>query len=87
MAGLDLRPSSMNSAARATCAPGRGSVQGSECSPCATATSHQLVLGGVELDLVDAVAVAVVGAQHGRVLVRLPAPLERLAAGDLADAR
>ena len=45
---------------------------------------HQLVPGGVELHLVDAVAVAVVGAQLGRVLVRLPAPLDRLAAGDLA---
>ena len=40
---------------------------------------HQLVPGAVELDLVDAVAVAVVGAQLGLVLVRLEAPADRLA--------
>ncbi len=56
--------SSMNSAARATWAPGRGSRQGSACRPCADAEPHQLVPGGVELHLVDAVAVAIVGAQH-----------------------
>ena len=36
---------------------------------------HQLVPGGVELDLVDAVAVAVEGAQHRLVLVGQAAPL------------
>ena len=35
----------MNSAARATCAPGRGSVQGRECRPCETETVHQPVVG------------------------------------------
>ena len=35
---------------------------------------HQLVPGGVELDLVDAVSVAVERAQHGLVLVGQPAP-------------
>ena len=65
--------------ARARLAPGQG-VQ-----PVRDGDVQQLVPGGVELDLVDAVAVAVVRAQHRRVLVRLPAPLERLAAGDLAD--
>ena len=35
----------------------------------ATADAHQLVPGGVELDLVEAVAVAVVGAQLRPVLV------------------
>ena len=75
----------MNIAARATCAPGRGSRQGSACSAVRDGDVHQLVPGGVELDLVDPVAVAVVGAQDGRVLVRLPAPLERLAARDLAE--
>ena len=52
---------------------------------------HQLVPGRVELDLVDAVAEPVVGAQHGRVLVGQPAPVLRLggagAAADLADLR
>ena len=43
---------------------------------------HQLVPGRMELDLVDALAVAVVGAQHRRVCVRQPAPFERLAAGE-----
>ena len=47
---------------------------------------HQLVPGRVELDLVDPVAEAVVGAELRRVLVRQPAELDRLgAAGDLAD--
>ncbi len=32
-------PINMKSAARATCAPGRSSVQGSECSPFETVTS------------------------------------------------
>jgi len=41
---------------------------------------HELVPGGVELDLVDAVAEAVVGAQLRRVLVGEPAELDRLAA-------
>ncbi len=47
---------------------------------------HQLVPGGVELDLVDPVAVAVVGAQDRLVLVREPAPLLlRLAADEAAE--
>ena len=77
----------MKAAPRATWAPGRGSRQGSEWSSCSTAEPHQLVPGGVELDLVDAVAVAVVGAQLRRVLVglRAPASMRRAAAGDRAD--
>jgi hypothetical protein len=48
--------------------------------------AHQLVPGGVELDLVDPVAVAVVGAQLRRVLVGQPAPFLRpLAAGQAAQ--
>jgi hypothetical protein len=40
----------------------------------------------VELDLVDPVAVAIVGAELRRVLVRLPAELDHLgAAGDLTN--
>ena len=46
---------------------------------------QQPVVGGVVLDLVDAVPVAVVGAQDGRVLVRVPAPFDGLAAGDLTE--
>ncbi len=49
---------------------------------------HQLMPGGVKLDLVDAVAVAVVGAQHRLVLVGQPAPLLLgLAADELAELR
>src|SRR5947199_6478 len=47
--------------------------------------AQELVPGGVELDLVDAVAVAVVGTEDGRIGVRLHAPAERLAAGELAE--
>lgn len=42
--------------------------------------THQLVPGRVELHLVDAVAVPVVGAQDRRVLVRQPPVLDRLLA-------
>ena len=75
----------MNIAARATWAPGRGSRQGERVQAVADADPHQLVPGGVELDLVDAVAEAVVGAQLGRVLVRLEAPSgSRLGAPQIA---
>ena len=48
--------------------------------------TEQLVPGRMELDLVDAVAEAVVGAQLRRVLVRLEAPADRLRrAGEGAD--
>ncbi len=40
---------------------------------------------GMELDLVDAMAVAVMCAQDRRMLVREPPPFERRAAGDLAE--
>ena len=44
------------------------------------------MVGRVIVDLVDAVAEAVVGAHHGRVLVGEPAQLDRLgAAGERAD--
>ena len=47
---------------------------------------HQLVPGGMELDLVDAVAEAVVGAELRRVLVGLATPaLGERAAGERAD--
>jgi hypothetical protein len=47
---------------------------------------HELVVDGVVLDLVDAVAVAVVGAQDGWVRVGEPAPLlGLLAAGQPAE--
>ena len=39
----------------------------------------------MELDLVDSLAVAVVRQELGRVLVREPAPLERLAAEHLPE--
>ena len=75
----------MKPAARATWAPGCGSRHGSACRPLADVHVHQLVPGGVELDLVDAVAEAVVGAELRRVLVGQPAELDgRGAAGELA---
>ena len=48
------------------------------------AGAHERVPGGVELDLVAAVAEAVVGVQHRRVLVGLDAPAHRLAAPERA---
>ena len=48
---------------------------------------EQRVPGGVELDLVDLLAVAVVRAEPGRMLVREPAPLERIAAEQLPERR
>ena len=65
-------------AARTTCAPGRSSAHGAACRPWPTATRHQLVVGGVVLDLVDAVTVAVVGVQHRPVAVGEFAPALRL---------
>ena len=46
--------------------------------------AHERVPRGVELDLVAAVAEAIVGVQHGRVLVGLDAPAHRLAAPERA---
>ena len=60
-------------------APGRSMQRVLDAEP------EQLVPGGVELDLVDPVAEAVVGAQLRRVLVREPSPFERLAAEQLAE--
>ena len=45
---------------------------------------EQRVPGRMKLDLVDPLAVAVVRPQHGRVLVREPAPVERLPAERLS---
>ena len=50
---------------------------------------HEPMPGRMKLDLVDALAVAVVGAQHRRKGVGLDAPVDRLPSGDgaeLADA-
>src|SRR6185295_12797767 len=59
--------------ARARLARPRRAVQ-----PGADGPAHQPVPGGVELDLVDAGAVAVVGVQHGRMDVGEPRVLLRL---------
>ena len=64
----------MNFAARATCAPGRSGRPRRAVQAVPDGDAHQLVACGVVLDLVDAVAVAVVRAQHRRVLVGQPAP-------------
>jgi hypothetical protein len=53
----------------------------------ANAQRHEVVPGAVELDLVDAVAVAVEGLQLRRVLVGLEAPADRVAAPGRADLR
>ena len=80
-------------AARTTWAP--GAVVGPRRGVQAVADRdlHQLVVGGVVLDLVDAVAVAVVGAQDRLVAVGQLAPALRLRAagerpefGDLVEA-
>src|SRR4029077_8441536 len=63
--------------ARARFAPGR------RVQALVDADPHQFVPGAVELDLVDTVAVAVVGAQLGLLFVRLEAPADRL--GGAAD--
>ena len=68
------------SAARTTWAPGPGSRQGSAWTPRSTPSAHQPVPGGMELDLVDALAETVVRAQDRRVFVRSRAPRQRLAA-------
>ncbi len=68
----------MKAAPRATWAPGCGSFHGEECSSYPTADAEQLVPGRVELDLVDAVAEAVVGPQLRRVLVGGRAEDQRL---------
>jgi hypothetical protein len=46
--------------------------------PVLDARSHQRVPGGMELDLVDPVSEPVVSPEARRILVRKPAPLERL---------
>ena len=62
----------------ATWAPGSGSRHGQGVQPVAHRGADQRVPGRVKLDLVDAVAEPVVGAQLGRVLVRLAPQRERL---------
>ncbi len=56
---------------------GLGLAPGKRVHPEGDAAAEQLVPGGVELDLVDAVAEAVVCAQLRRVLIRLGAPANR----------
>ena len=78
-------PHSMNSAARTTCAPGCGLAPGQAVDLALDRAAQQPVPGRVELDLVDPVAVAVVGAQDRLVALGAPAVLARLdAPGDRA---
>ena len=67
-----------NPAARATWAPGRSTAHGRAVEPVAHRHLHQLVVGGVVVHLVDPMAEAVVGAQLGRVPVRLEPPADGL---------
>ena len=53
--------------------------------PVLDARPEQRMPRGVELDLVDPVAEAVVRAQARRILVREPSPLERLAGQERAE--
>ena len=77
---------SMNIAARATWAPGSRLAPGQRVQAVRDPERHQLVPRRVELDLVDPVAEAVVGAQPRRVLVRLrPQPDRVRAPADRAE--
>ena len=74
-------PHSVNSAARTTCAPGlAGSRQGRPWISRSIAPRSSQCQRRVELDLVDPVAVAVVGAQDRLVALGPAAVLERLGA-------
>ena len=73
-------PSRMKSAARATCAPRPLVDPRQRLDARVQRQPQERVPGRVELDLVDPLAEAVVRTQHRRMLVREPAPLERLAA-------
>ena len=73
-------------AARTTWAPGRSSAHGAACRPWPIGDLHQLVVGGVVLHLVDAMAVAVVGVQDRLIAVGQLTPALRLgAAGERAE--
>ena len=61
-----------SSAARATCAPGRGSDQGERGDPARDRAVEQPVPGRIELDLVDALAEAIVGDQPRLVALGPP---------------
>ena len=61
--------------------PGCGSRHGEACRPSAIPTLHQLVPGGVELDLVDPVAEPVVGASSGGFSFASRAPARSPCAG------
>ena len=79
MTGLDLRPhEEPDRPGDVAAGPRRG--PGRSVEPVLERGAQQLVVGGMELDLVDAVAEAVVRAQHRRVDVRQPPPLDRLLA-------
>ena len=70
-----------SSAARATCAPGRGSAHGSGVDLAGDRAVEQPVPARVELDLVDAVAEAVVGDQPRLVALGAPGMLLRFGGG------
>ena len=55
--------------------------------PVSDAEPEELVPGRVELDLVDSLTEAVMGAEDRRVLVREPPELERLAAAEPPERR
>jgi hypothetical protein len=77
MAGLDLRPD--RELRGATHVVTRGfALPRSTRQPLANGDVHELVVGGVVLDGVDPMAIAVVAVQHGRVLVRELATVDPL---------
>ena len=75
---------SIASAARATCAPGRGHAHGRAVDSIFHRQPHQMVPCRMEFDLVAPPPVAVVRLQHRRTLIRLHAPLDRLRGTGLA---
>ena len=76
VSGLDLRHQKEQRRACDLCA-GPGFAPGERVKAVLDARPHQQVPGRMELDLVDSVPEAVVGAQPRRLLVREAAPLER----------
>ena len=74
--GLDLRQHEEQRGARDVRARPRARATAARAARDATAEAHELVPGGMELDLVDAVPEAVVRAQHRRIRVGEPPPGE-----------
>ena len=80
MAGLVLGDARIASAARATCAPGRGHSPRQIVDPLLDRQPHEAVPCRMKFDFVPPTPVAIVSAEHRRVFVRQRAPLDRFGA-------